>query len=55
MIVSGVFQLVEKFDLDVDEMTAKAGMAIMLNSVLDNFDTEASNLMDELRKNLNGE
>lgn len=55
MIVSGVFQLVEKFDLDVDEMTAKAGMAIMLNSVLDNFDTEASNLMDELRKNLKGE
>ena len=36
-------------------MTAKAGIAIMLDGVLDNFDTEASNFMDELRKNLNGE
>lgn len=48
MIVSGVTQLVERFDLDEDEMTAKAGIAIML-------DTKASNFMDELRKNLNGE
>lgn len=55
MIVSGVSQLVERFGLDEDEMTAKAGIAIMLDSVFENFDTEASNFMDELRKNLNGE
>ena len=55
MIVSGVSQLVERFGLDEDEMAAKAGIAIMLDSVFENFDTEASNFMDELRKNLNGE
>lgn len=55
MIVSGVTQLVERFDLDEDEMTAKAGIAIMLDTVFDNLDTKASNFMDELRKNLNGE
>lgn len=55
MIVSGVTQLVERFGLDEDEMTAKAGIAIMLDTVFDNFDTKASNFMDELRKNLNGE
>ena len=55
MIVSGVTQLVERFGLDEDEMHAKAGLAIMLDSVFDNFGTEVSNFMDELRKNLNGE
>lgn len=55
MIVSGVTQLVERFGLDKDEMHAKAGLAIMLDSVFDNFGTEVSNFMDELRKNLNGE
>ena len=55
MIVGGVSQLVERFDLDEDELTAKAGMALILDSVFENFDTEASNFMDELRKNLNGE
>lgn len=55
MIVSGVSQLVERFGLDEDELTAKAGMALMLDTVFDNFDTKASNFMDELRKNLNGE
>lgn len=55
MIVSGVSQLVEMFGLDEDEMIAKAGIAIMLDTVFENFDTEASNFMDELRKNLNGE
>lgn len=34
-------------------LTAIAGF--MLDSVFDNFDTKASNFMDELRKNLNGE
>ena len=55
MIIVGICQLIDRFGLDEDEFTAKAGMAIMLDNVLDNFDTEASNLMDELRKNLNGE
>ena len=55
MIVGGVSQLVERFDLDEDELTAKAGMALIQDSVFENFDTEASNFMDELRKNLNGE
>ena len=55
MIVGGVSQLVERFDLDEDELTAKAGVALILDSVFENFDTEASNFMDELRKNLNGE
>lgn len=55
MIVGGVSQLIERFGLDEDELTAKAGVALILDSVFENFDTEASNLMDELRKNLNGE
>ena len=55
MIVCGVSQLIERFGLDEDELTAKAGVALILDSVFENFDTEASNLMDELRKNLNGE
>lgn len=55
MIVGGVSQLVEIFGLDEDELTAKAGVALMLDSVFDNFDTKVGNFMDELRKNLNGE
>ena len=55
MIVGGVSQLIERFGLDEDELTAKAGVALILDSVFENFDTEASNFMDELRKNLNGE
>ena len=55
MIVGGVSQLIERFGLDEDELTAKAGVALILDSVFENFDTEASNLMDELRKNSNGE
>lgn len=55
MIIGGIYQLIERFGLDEDEFTAKAGIAIMLDGVLDNFDTGASNFMDELRKNLNGE
>lgn len=55
MIIGGIYQLIERFGLDEDEFTAKAGIAIMLDGVLDNFDTEASNFMDELRKNLNGD
>lgn len=55
MIVGGVSQLIERFGLDEDELTAEAGVALILDSVFENFDTEASNLMDELRKNLNGE
>ena len=55
MIVGGVSQLIERFGLDEDKLTAKAGVALMLDSVFENFDTEASNFMDELRKNLNGE
>lgn len=55
MIVGGVSQLVERFGLDEDELTAKAGMALMLDSVFDNFDTKVGKFMDELRKNLNGE
>lgn len=41
MIVGGVSQLIERFGLDEDELTAKAGVALILDS--------------ELRKNLNGE
>ncbi len=55
MIVGGVSQLIERFGLDEDELTAKARVALILDSVFENFDTEASNFMDELRKNLNGE
>lgn len=55
MIVGGVSQLIERFGLDENELTAKAGVALILDSVFENFDTEASNFMDELRKNLNGE
>ena len=55
MIVGGVSQLIERCGLDEDELTAKAGVALILDSVFENFDTEASNFMDELRKNLNGE
>ena len=55
MIVGGVSQLIERFGLDEDELTAKAGVALILDSVFENFDTEASNFMDELHKNLNGE
>ena len=55
MIVGGVSQLIERFGLDEDELTAKAGVALILDSVFENFDTEASNFMDELCKNLNGE
>lgn len=55
MIVGGVSQLIERFGLDEDELTAKAGVVLILDSVFENFDTEASNFMDELRKNLNGE
>ena len=55
MIVGGVSQLIERFGLDEDELTAKAEEALILDSVLENFDTEASNFRDELRKNLNGE
>lgn len=55
MIVGGVSQLIERFGLDEDELTAEAGVALILDSVFENFDTEASNFMDELRKNLNGE
>ena len=52
MIVGGASQLVERFDLDEDELTAKAGMALMLDTV---FDTKVSKFMDELRKGLNRE
>lgn len=55
MIIIGIHQLIERFGLDEDEFNAKAGIAIMLDGVLDNFDTEASNFMDKLRKNLKGE
>ena len=55
MIVGGVSQLIERFGLDEDELTAKAGVALILDSVFENFGTVASNFMDELRKNLNGE
>lgn len=55
MIIGGIHQLIERFGLDEDELTAKAGVALILDSVFDNFGTEVSNFMDELRKNLNGE
>ena len=55
MIIGGIDQLIERFGLDEDELTAKAGVALILDSVFENFDTEASNFMDELRKNLKGE
>ena len=55
MIIGGIHQLIERFGLDEDELTAKAGVALILDSVFENFDTEASNFMDELRKNLKGE
>ena len=55
MIVCGVSRLIERFGLDEDELTANAGVALILDSVFENLDTEASNLTDELHKNLNGE